>query len=105
MRTRTLITAALIAIVGLSWTGTATAGPLKNRMKNQHYRVKHGVASGALTYREARHLRRKHRQIRRMCHHFLADGRLSHRERRILNRRLNHNSERIFAFKHKRHYY
>ncbi len=105
MQTRYLISAALIAIFGLTWTGTASAGPFKNRMKNQHYRIKQGVASGALTYWEARHLRRKHRQIRRMRHHFLADGRLSHRERRILNRRLNHNSDRIFAYKHNRYDY
>ena len=105
MQSRYLITAALIAIVGLAWTGTATADPLKYRMVNQHYRIKDGVASGALTYWEARHLRQKHRQIRRMRHHFLADGRLSHRERRILIRRLNHNSDRISAFKHNRHFY
>lgn len=74
-------------------------------MKNQHYRIKDGIASGALTYREARHLRRHQRKIRKMRHHFLADGRLSHRERRILNQRLNRNSDRIYVLKHNRRYY
>ena len=106
MQTRPIITAALIVIVGLAWAGTASAaGPLKKRMKYQHYRIKEGVASGALTYREARHLRRHQRKIRKMRHHFLADGRLSHRERRILSRKLNRNSERIYAFKHNGRYY
>ncbi len=100
MQTRSLIIAALIAIVGLTWAGTASAGPLENRMKNQHYRIKAGVFSGALTYRETRQLRRHQRQIRRLRHHFMADGCLSYRERRILNRRLNQNSDRIYAFKH-----
>ncbi len=105
MQTRYLIIAALITIVGLTWTGTAAAGPIQNRMKNQHYRIIDGIDSGALTYREARHLRRHQRKIRKMRHHFLADGRLSHRERRILNQRLNRNSDRIYALKHNRRYY
>ncbi len=104
MQTRHLITATLIVIAGLAWAGTASAGSLKQRLENQHYRIHHGIASGELTYKEARHLRRQHRKIRRMRHHFLADGRLSHRERRILNRRLDRNSERIYALKHNRRY-
>ncbi|MDJ0808809.1 MAG: hypothetical protein QNJ01_01840 [Desulfobacterales bacterium] len=105
MQTRYLIIAALITIVGLTWAGTAAAGPIQNRIKNQHCRINDGIASGALTYREARHLRRHQRKIRKMRHHFLADGRLSHRERRILNQRLNRNSDRIYVLKHNRRYY
>ena len=105
MQSRYLIAAALIAIVGLTWTGTATAGPIKNRMNNQHYRIKEGVASGALTNREARKVRRHHRQIRRMCDYFMSDGWLSRHERRFLNRQLNRNSDRIYVLKHNRRYY
>ncbi len=105
MQTRHLITATLILMVGLAWTGTASAGPLKKRIKNQHYRINDGIARGELTYREARHLRRQQRQIRRLRHHFMADGRLTYRERRILNERLNRSSERIYAFKHNRRHY
>ncbi len=102
MQTRHLVTVILMMIIGLAWTGTASAGPLKKRLQNQHYRICDGIDSGELTYKEARRLRHQHRKIRRMRHHFLADGRLSHRERRILHQRLDRNSERIYALKHNR---
>ena len=106
MQTRQLIIASLVLIVGLAWSGTASADPLKKRLKIQHHRINHGIAIGELTYREARKLRRDHRKIRRLRHHFLSDGRLSHRERRILERRLDRNSGRIYALKHNdRHAY
>ncbi len=102
MQTRHLIIASLIIVAGLAWSGTASAGPFKKRLKIQHHRINHGIANGELTYREARRLRHHHRKIRRMRHHFLSDGRLSYRERRILERRLDHNSSRIYAYKHNR---
>ena len=106
MQTRHLIIASLIVIAGLAWTGTASAGPLKKRLIIQHHRINHGIESGELTYREARQLRHHHRKIRMLRHHFLSDGRLSHRERRMLDRRLDRNSGRIYAFKHNgRHAY
>ena len=105
MQTRQFITATAIIVVGLAWSDAATAGPLKKRIQNQHYRITEGIASGELTYREARQLRHQHRKIRRMRHHFLADGRLTHRERRILHYRLDRNSKRIHALKHNRRYH
>ena len=100
MQKRTIFTATLIIIIGLAWAGTASAGPLQKRIKNQRYRIYEGIASGELTHREARHLRRQHRQVRKLRYCFLSDGHLTHRERRILNKRLNRNSDRIYAFKH-----
>ena len=100
MQTKHIMVATLVIIMGLAWAGSASAGPLKKRMKNQHHRIRDGVASGELTYREARGLRQHHRVTRRLRHYFLADGRLTHHERRILHRRLDRNSERIYARKH-----
>lgn len=105
MQKRHVFTATLMIVIGLTWAGTASAGPLKNRFQNQHYRINDGIASGEITTREARHLRHQQRQIRILRHHFLADGRLTHRERRILSKRLNHNSEMIYAFRHNRRFY
>lgn len=102
MQTRYFIVTALILTLGLAWSGTASAGTLKNRMHNQHHRIYDGVARGALTYREAKLLRHHQRKIRLLRRHFLADGDLSRRERRILNHRLNRNSDRIYALKHNR---
>ncbi len=104
MQTRQLIIASLVLIVGLAWSGTASADPLKKRLKIQHHRINHGIAIGELTYKEVRKLRRYHRKIHRQRHHFLADGHLSHRERRILERRLDRNSGLIYALKHNDRY-
>ena len=104
MQTKHVMVAALVIVMGLAWTGSAAAGPLKKRLINQHHRIRDGVASGELTYREARRLRQHHRETRRLRHYFLADGHLSHREWRILHRRLNRNSKRIYAYKHDRDY-
>ncbi len=105
MQKRQIFTAALIIVMGLTWAGTASAGSLKKRFKNQRFRINHGIRTGELTRKETRHLRRQQRQIRNLRHRFLADGRLTHRERRILNRRLNRSSERIYALKHNRRSY
>lgn len=105
MQKKHVLTATLIIVIGLAWAGTASAGPLKKRFKNQQFRINDGIASGEITGREARHLRRQQRQIRKLRHHFWADGRLTQRERRILSKRLNRNSERIYAYKHNRRFY
>ncbi|MDJ0666458.1 MAG: hypothetical protein QNJ61_04250 [Desulfobacterales bacterium] len=104
MQTKHVIVATLVIVMGMAWAGSASAGPLKKRMQNQHHRIRDGVASGELTYREARQLRRHHRVTRRLRNYFLSDGHLTHRERRILHRRLDRNSDRIYAYKHDRDY-
>ena len=104
MQTKHVMVATLAIVIGMAWVGSASAGPLKKRLQNQHHRIRDGVASGELTYWEARHLRRHHRITRHLRNYFLSDGYLTHRERRILHRRLDHNSARIYAHKHDRDY-
>jgi hypothetical protein len=105
MQTRHYIIATLIIVVGLAWSGAALAGPLKNRLESQRHRIQDGLTSGALTYREAQHLRYHQRQVRQMRREFLADGHLSYRERRIISQRLDRSSDRIYALKHNRHFH
>jgi hypothetical protein len=105
MQTRHYIVTTLIIIVGLAWSGAASAGSLKNRLQSQRYRIQDGLAGGELTYREVQRLRDHQRQIRQMRQHFLADGHLSHRERQILDQRLDRNSDRIYALKHNRRFH
>ena len=104
MKPKHVMVATLVIVMGMAWAGSASAGPLKKRIKNQHLRICDGVASGELTYREARRLRKHHRVTRRLRNHFLSDGHLTHRERRILHWRLDRNSERIYVNKHDRDY-
>jgi hypothetical protein len=104
MQTKNVIVLTLVIVMGMAWAGSASAGPLKKRLVNQQHRIRNGVASGELSYREARRLRHHHRMVRRLRHHFLADGRLTHGERRVLHRHLDRNSERIYAHKHDRRY-
>ena len=100
MQTKHILVATLVIVMGMAWAGSAAAGPLKKRLQNQHHRICDGVASGELTYREARQLRKHHRVTRRLRNHFLSDGHLTRHERRILHWRLDRNSERIYASKH-----
>ena len=104
MQSKHVMVATLVIVMGMAWAGSASAGPLKKRMQNHFYRIDNGVASGELTYREARCLRKHHRVTRRLRNHFLSDGHLTHHERRILHWRLDRNSKRIYAFKHDRDY-
>jgi hypothetical protein len=103
MQTRHLTIATLIFVFGLAWAGTAAAGPIKERIHHQRERIQKGIASGALTRREAEQLRYHQRKIRELRHYYLADGHLTRRERQALNRRLDRNSDRIHALKHNRH--
>ena len=76
------------------------ANDVAHRLERQWHRIRHGVRSGQLTRREAKRLKRQHRSIEGMFHHFAHDGRYSRWERRELVATLNHASERIRWMKH-----
>jgi hypothetical protein len=95
-----------IVVIGLVAAGTlalargAEAG-IEQRQLRQQARISQGLASGALTFREAARLERseasierRERLMRRTC------GGLSCSERAYLNGRLNRLSARIYRQKH-----
>lgn len=77
------------------------------RIERQHKRIKNGVRNGELTKKEAKKLRKQHRQIKKLNKQFKKDGHLSRHERKTLQRELDRASKRIYRLKHNdryRHY-
>lgn len=72
------------------------------RQQAQDRRIDHGVASGALTTREAARLERGQTGIERMERRALADGTVTHRERARLHHAQDTQGARIFRQKHDR---
>lgn len=92
-------TAALISVVG---AGSALAGRIDNRQNNQRARIAHGIHSGALTWSEARLLRKEQGRIHRVERRAWADGHLNRRERLRLERLQDRASRHIYRLKHNR---
>jgi len=63
----------------------ASASAHGDRGDHQERRIRHGVATGQLTHREAHHLIRQQHAIQRAEARAWADGHLSWRERRHLD--------------------
>ncbi len=99
---RTII-AAIAVLLGLATGGVAEAGTVNGRQARQQARIGHGVASGALTPREAVRLERREAALaRREAVMRRTGGGLSCRERTILDRRLDRLSVAIRREKHDR---
>lgn len=75
-------------------------GRFERRHDRQHARIVKGAKSGELTRKEAKRLRKQHRDIGKLAHKFKRDGRLSRYERHTLRHELDHASRRIQQFKH-----
>ena len=101
MKTKSMILA-IFATAALSTGGAAYAelGWVDDRQATQRERIRDGVASGELTRKEARKLRKQQRRINRMEDRFGADGHYTWREKRRLDRALDKASKRIYRGKH-----
>lgn len=99
---KTLILSALIAAGLATASAPALAQNLNQREANQQQRINQGVRSGELTPREAardeRGLARVEGQVAR--ERAMNGGHLTRRERMRAERRLNHESRRIYRTKH-----
>ena len=77
---------------------------IEQRLNTQRFRIRKGIRSGELTYRETRRLRKQQRRIGRLKREFMHDGYLSRYEYRELDRALDRASRRIYRMKHNDRY-
>ena len=88
MKAHIAITAVAV-LAGTLAAGTAEAGAMNRRQSNQQVRIAQGIASGALTPREAVHLEARAVSIARQEAFMRSTGRgLSCRELAVLDHRL-----------------
>jgi hypothetical protein len=100
-RSTVLLSLLSTALLLPAFAGVATP-QLDARLARQEHRIEHGVASGALTSREAARLERKSEHIERMEARMEADGKLNRAERAKLHHVMDKQSARIYRQKHDR---
>lgn len=89
-----------IAFTVIMQAHAQSAPRVNERQQNQHARIRHGVASGELTRREAAHARHDQRHIRRTERRVKADGHVTRRERARLHHQQNQASRSLRRNKH-----
>lgn len=96
-----LFAAAILGISALAMTTPASA-QVDRHEQNQEHRIHQGVRSGELTPREAAHLQRQQRNIRRAEYRMRSrhHGHLTWAERHRLERRQARASHNIYRKKH-----
>lgn len=105
MKTTQLIAAALLSLAGAA-ASAETAAPgthtprIDQRQANQEQRIDQGVASGALTAREAHRLEHQQAVINKAENRAKADGSVTAQERKRLTHAQNHASRSIYRQKH-----
>jgi hypothetical protein len=90
--------AACITALGLALAFPIQAGQgysVEDRLAWQQKRIDQGLASGALSRREARSLQQDQREIRSLIRDLRRDGWLSRDERRLVDQRLDEATQRI----------
>ncbi|MBV9849157.1 MAG: hypothetical protein JO250_05655 [Armatimonadetes bacterium] len=101
--------AAATALGSLLVAGTASAAVpyphphnVNQRLRDQHARIRQGIRSGQLTWRETRNLDRRDARVVRQEQRdrFFHNGHLTSGERRQLNHELNRDSRAIYRDKH-----
>lgn len=92
-----LIPIALMAVLEVNAQSTPR---VNERQHNQHARIRHGIASGELTRREAANAIHDQRHIRRAERRVKADGHVTRRERARLHRQQNQASRELRRNKH-----
>lgn len=92
----------IVALMGgtLLLAGSASAGPIQDRMLRQDARIDQGAASGALTPGETQRLDSEQNVIARTRDRALADGRIGPREARQINWEQDRASRNIYRLKH-----
>jgi hypothetical protein len=94
-----LLTSLMVGFAAIASAQTATPR-IDAREMRQQFRIREGVRSGDLTRGEAVRLRAGEWRIHRMEYRAKADGRVGAWERHRLNRALNHESRKIYGFRH-----
>ena len=89
-----------IALTVVMQVNAQTTPRVDQRQHNQHARVRHGVANGELTMREAANAIHDQRHIRRAERRVKADGHVTRRERARLHRQQNQASRELRRNKH-----
>ena len=97
--TKTIVSAALIALPLAAAAGTRDPG-VNQRQHNQQHRIQQGVKSGELTRTEANALRTDQRSIRQEERQYKSDGILTRAERKDLHQDLNAVSRNLYNEKH-----
>jgi hypothetical protein len=101
-------TLALAGIMCMAVSGTALAGTFSPRIDqrqiNQDRRIQHGIESGRLTPRQARHLEAQQARIEHREAHMKSDGHFVPAERRQLTHLQNRASRNIYHKKHNLRY-
>lgn len=90
----------ITAIFILGSATVARADYINKRQVRQQQRIYQGIASGALTPREAGRLEREQAKITCREHRFRSDGIYTPRERARTHRMLNRSSRHIYRGKH-----
>jgi hypothetical protein len=100
-KTLSLVAAAVLALSVLGARAAGTDTPrIDARQAQQEQRIDKGVASGALTPREARRLNRQQHAIDAAENKAKADGVVTAQERKRLTKAQNASSHRIHRQKH-----
>jgi hypothetical protein len=73
---------------------------IDKRLDRQYHRIERGIERDRLTYKEAKHLKKRYRGIRRLSREYREDGYLSPREYKELTRKLNRNNRLIKKYMH-----
>ena len=96
----TLLTLTLATVFATIASAQAVTPRIDRREVRQHARIHQGVRSGELTRGEAMRLRAGQRHVRRMEARAKCDGVVTPRERARITHAQNHESRRIYRYKH-----
>ncbi len=103
MKLHTAIAATLLVLSTGAFaqaTGPAATPQVDKRQANQEKRIDQGVASGALTGKEAARLDKGQNRVDNAENKAKADGKVTKKERAHLNKMQNKQSRRIYRQKH-----
>ena len=93
----------ITAIIGFIFADMAMAGRIGRRQVRQHGRIRQGVNTGELTYRETRMLMGAQRRIKKAKTRAFHDGELTLNERLRIEKNLDIASRHIYRLKHNHH--
>jgi hypothetical protein len=87
---------------GFAQSGTPSTPRIDQRQEKQQQRIDQGVASGALTEKEAARLQNEQDRIQKAEDKAAADGKLTKKERARIEHRQDQASKHIYRQKHDR---
>jgi uncharacterized membrane protein YebE (DUF533 family) len=102
MKSRPILTLAVLAAIALPAVAQTATPRIDQRQANQQQRIDQGVASGQLTGKEAARLEKGQERVQKMEDKAKADGKVTPRERARLQKAENVQSRHIAKEKHDR---